>query len=138
MAEQADTLREYVQRVAGRDSSWKQRGLCRQHPEYAQAFIALEDEEFIDDDGHKINGYQAQLRVVEHLCMICPVQWECIRWAVEVREEVGVWGLTARDRWWLTNLGDRALGIIDQARATETPVHIAVRTERYPPMRRAV
>lgn len=133
-----ETLREYALRVAGRDRSWKTRGLCRTSG-YSGAFLALEDETFVDDDGVEINGYQAQKRVVEQFCDVCPVQWECARWGLEVHEEVGVYAMTARERWWLFNTyGDASLGIIDQARVDGVAVHVAVHRVHYPPMRAAV
>lgn len=134
----ADTLREYAQRVAGRDDTWKKHAACGDHPEFQGSFVAREDEWLVDGDNQWVSGYEAQKRVVEQICVDCPVQWECARWGVEVREEVGVYAITPRERWWLIGLGDRALTIIDQARITSTPVQVAVRWEHYPSTRPSV
>lgn len=135
MSDWADSFREYVQRIVGRDDTWKKQARCTEYPEFHGSFIAREDEDLVDGDNQWVTGYEAQKRVVEQICIDCPVQWECARWGVEVREEVGVYALTARERWWLTGLGDRALAIIDDARASQTPVQVAVRWEHYPSTR---
>jgi hypothetical protein len=134
----ADTLREYARRVAGRDDSWKKHALCGEHPQFQGSFLAGEDEWLVDGDGQWVTGYQAQKRVVEQICIDCKVQWECARWGVEVNEEVGVYAITTRERRWLIGIGDRALGIIDRARISETPVQVAVRHAHYPSTARAV
>lgn len=133
MSDWADSLREYAQRVAGRDDTWKKRGLCNDYPEYQGSFLALEDEMLVDDDGHWVTGYEAQKRVVHDICERCPVQWECARWGIEVDEEIGVYAMVARERRWLLNQGDIALAIIDRARIELIPVHIAVHRAHYPP-----
>lgn len=130
MSDWADSLREYARRVAGRDDTWKKHSLCSTVPLYQGAFLCSGDDWLVDDDDQWITGYEAQARVVEEFCMVCPVQWECARWGVEVDEEVGVYALTVRDRRWLTRQGDAAFGIIDRARAKSEPVSVAVRRIR--------
>lgn len=139
MAEWFDTFREYALRVAGRDNSWKKQSLCLEHPEFAGSFVADEDDWLVDGDDKWVSGYEAQKRVVEQFCLVCPVQWECARWGIEVEEEVGVYALTVRERRWLfNNRGDAALALIDKARISGTPVQVAVRWEHYPSTRPAV
>lgn len=140
MIDWVDSLSEYAQRVAGRDDSWKKQSLCgkEEFALFAGCFVADEDDWLVDGDNQWVTGYEAQKRVVEQICIDCPVQWECARWGLEVDEEVGVYALTVRERRWLAaNRTDTALALIDDARIKGVAVQIAVRWEHYPSTRPA-
>lgn len=57
------------------DESWTDRAACRGAD--IELFFSLEEED--------------QQRALEH-CRICPVQEECLRYAIEQREMYGIWG----------------------------------------------
>lgn len=45
------------------------------------------------------NTVRAAIKVAKSLCAECPIQRDCLEYAVEAKEEWGIWGgLTARER----------------------------------------
>lgn len=43
--------------------------------------------------------YRVAVKVAKKLCAQCPIRQECLEYAVEAKEEWGIWGgLTARER----------------------------------------
>jgi hypothetical protein len=63
------------------------------------------------------------------ICAGCPVQHDCVAWAVFVDEKGGTWGLSADDMDWLKRRDD-AETIIARAQARNTPIQVAVRRAR--------
>lgn len=57
------------------DESWTDQAACRGAD--IELFFSLEEDD--------------QQRALEH-CRICPVQEECLRYAIEQREMYGIWG----------------------------------------------
>lgn len=56
-----------------------------------------------DEDSQRPKLNIAELERARKVCFSCPVQEECLSWALEHHEEFGVWGgTTGRDRakWW--------------------------------------
>lgn len=70
---------------------------CVSQPEsfYPEDFFNLNWEE-----GNRYTStMRAAIKVAKSLCAECPIQQDCLEYAVEAREEWGIWGgLTSRER----------------------------------------
>lgn len=64
-------------------SSWAPQGLCRTLP--AEWWFA--------DDNRTPQGRQDTQKAIQY-CLICPVKQQCLKYAVDNKEEHGVWGGT--------------------------------------------
>lgn len=74
--------------VMGRhDHTWRRRAACQ----------GADGELFFPDT--RDGDYPLRLAAAKAICRACPVQLECRTWAVEHRNERGIWGgLTERER----------------------------------------
>ncbi len=63
-------------------------------------------------------------------CAMCPVQWDCARFAVQVREPLGTWAMSIEDREWLQDQPIDADVFIKQAESDCRPIQHAVRDAR--------
>ena len=76
--------------VAATDRSWQMKGLCRGNHSYL--FFppsTAERKEERDRREHKAKA----------ICHVCPVQDQCLEFAIEIREPYGIWGgLTETER----------------------------------------
>lgn len=129
MTSPLDELAAYAQRVVGMDSTWMTHAVCRGLDQAKKAWFTCITRDELWIAGSRTNGYEAHKHAV-NICFNCPVQWECARWAVEVEEEVGVWGMFPADLGWLQDHAANPLGIIDTARVAEEPVQVAVQRAR--------
>jgi hypothetical protein len=81
--------------------------------------------------GTKKAGHMGEkwIAMAEQICQRCPVQWDCVKHAVDVGE-VNTWALSETKRKLLVrHPGWR--NVIDAAEAAEVPVHVAfVRMEQ--------
>ena len=72
------------------DRSWQMRGLCRGTHSYL--FFPPSTVERKDDRERREIKAKA-------ICQVCPVQGDCLEFAVEIREPYGIWGgLTESER----------------------------------------
>lgn len=75
--------------VRPRLGAWAEEGACREHPDPDIWFPTSKDEDHPDT------------RRAKAICRRCPVQADCLRYALEAGEEFGIWGgesERARDR----------------------------------------
>lgn len=67
-------------RGAAPDSNWRAYATCRES----------------DPDLHFPTGSSAQVRLqteqAKQVCRVCPVVQECLQWALDNRQDIGVWG----------------------------------------------
>ncbi|MFY0511832.1 WhiB family transcriptional regulator [Streptomyces anulatus] len=81
--------------IGARAADWRDDALCRSHPNPELWFPKGTDAVSMADE-----------RQAKQICTGCPVMAACRRWAVETREDSGVWGgLSERERY---NLRRRA------------------------------
>lgn len=122
-----DDLPTYIRRAFGHDRSWMAEGSCAPHlrprsTSHATWAVAHGETRLID--GVTYNGAVEEARALL-VCMECPQQWLCGRWAVEVEEDAGTWAMPLRLLRWLKRQPD-ATSVIDHARVNDVPVQIAV------------
>ena len=117
----SDDFPTYILKVLGRDWSWMEHGACRGH-ELARkkAWTCL--------PGDEVNGIEGGdlIKAALLVCRICPQQYLCALWAVEVEEESGTWAMPHNDLLWLIRQPD-AEGIIHEARVKGLAVQDHVR-----------
>lgn len=77
-------------------------------------------------DGRKYNGAVMEGKAMP-LCRVCPQQWNCARWAIEVDEPIGTWGIPYSLLRWLKKQPD-SLMIVDSAAAQHVTVEAHVLT----------
>lgn len=71
-------------------------------------------------DGRRYTGALMEARAMS-FCRACPQQWSCTRWAIEVDEPTGTWGIPFSLLRWLKKQPD-ALLIVDSAAASHSTV----------------
>lgn len=71
-------------------TNWQLRGLCRGN--HAHLFFPPSTFERKDERQRR------ELRA-KSICQVCPVQGDCVEYALEIREPYGIWGgMTESDR----------------------------------------
>lgn len=129
-----DALDLYADISNGRDRTWKQHGACRRQDVARRVLWTASEGVNVTIAGVEIPGIDAQ-EAAAMICSGCPVQWDCVRWAIEVGEVAGVWGMTLRELRWLSSLGvNRAVALIDAAEDNGVSPRTAVRIARYRPV----
>ena len=93
-----------VRRPCGEEMEWQLRAECRGLP--TEIFFASESER-----GERRTAHEERAKKV---CRSCPVQQECLRYAITSVEPFGVWGaMTPRER---ERLAHADCGMIDRDR----------------------
>jgi len=78
-------------------TNWQLRGLCRGN--HAHLFFPPSTFERKDERQRR------EIRA-KSICQVCPVQSECVEYAMDIREPYGIWGgLTESDRRQSTLVG---------------------------------
>jgi len=70
---------------------WQNDGLCNVA---ADADPAFDPDIFYPEGKPGYPAYDRQVEVAKKICKACPVMASCLAWAVESRQEHGVWGGT--------------------------------------------
>jgi WhiB family redox-sensing transcriptional regulator len=68
--------------------AWHEDGLCRYHPQ--EVFYGSEDRS--NKARHHPNLTVDEVAKARRICNACPVQMECLDYAIRNREEFGIWG----------------------------------------------
>jgi len=116
----------------GQDDSWKQQALClgksnNPNSPFYEAWYTDPWRVHTLHDGTKISG-ATLTEVALQFCAMCPVQWDCATWAINVEEPYCVWGASHEDIEWLQRKrSTRAAGDIERARREGTAVQVMVR-----------
>lgn len=113
----------------GVDTSWKEEARCRgsHRPADLPDFAFTVDPK---DRGPLLLGRPAAAWIAMALivCQGCPVQYGCARFAIEVGEKWGTWGMHTDDLKRLLKLGKvGAHRVVDVAEDHGVPVQVAVR-----------
>lgn len=126
----------YVTRAYAYDDEWKRQAVCRGHNKpgspFKDAWTTDPATMHIIGEGPaaKVVSGQMLIDIALTFCAMCPVQWDCTTWALEVGERIGTWGVTYDDLLWLRERRD-PLRIVETARASGTAVQVAVATRRH-------
>lgn len=76
--------------IASADRSWQVKGLCRGNHSYL--FFPPSNVERKEERERREHKAKA-------ICGVCPVQDDCLEFAIEIREPYGIWGgLTETER----------------------------------------
>jgi WhiB family redox-sensing transcriptional regulator len=77
---------------------WRHHALCRE-----------EDPELFFPIGTTGPIFERQVQEAKRVCGACPVQHDCLQWAMETAQDAGIWGgLTEDERRALKRRGARA------------------------------
>lgn len=128
----------YVTRAYGFDIGWQKQAVCRGHNKPGSPFQHAWTSEPADKllvDGQRITGAQL-IEIALTFCQMCPVQWDCTTWALDVEERTGTWGIPYEDLVWLRTQR-HPYQLIETARARGEAVQVAVtrRRRRIKPVR---
>ena len=108
------------------ERTWMPHGLCKTGKLPAKAWKCGENGT-MELRGREVKCSEVTSMAVM-VCQTCPVQWDCVKFAVQVGEEWGSWGCHIRYLRWLQGLDEAdAILIIDDAQAEGVPVEVAVR-----------
>jgi hypothetical protein len=119
----------YFTKGHNRDAGWHREAKCLGasadpgHPFY-RAWYADERKPFVMSDGTTVPGAEMAAHALNE-CGMCPAQWDCARWAVEVHEDYGIWAMRWDDLKWLRSQSD-VFNIIESARAKHRTVQVTV------------
>jgi hypothetical protein len=97
-----DDLPLYIRRGFGKDRSWVDRAKCRNNenlPGFAWT-IEVRDSRMMGKPPKRVTA-RALHRLALKECLLCPVQWECAKYAIDTDAVVGVWGARLEDLRWL-------------------------------------
>jgi hypothetical protein len=86
------------------------------------------DRKVVEIDGVTVRVAQL-IAAALTICRTCPVQYDCVAWAVYVDEKGGTWGLAGDDMEYLKRRPD-AVEFITRAQRRNTPIQVAVRRAR--------
>lgn len=129
----ADALPKSTLVARDLDRSWMEHGSCKGHTGHMQwAWLINGDRRYTDLPGPSgtVTVLTANLiKAALAICRNCPVQYDCVEWAVRVDETGGTWGLGREDMEWLKKRPE-PLAFIAQARRRGQPVQVAVRRAR--------
>lgn len=114
------------------ERTWMQYGLCRTGKLPGIAWRCGENPE---DATIRIAGRDVKCdevtKMAVMICQVCPVQWSCARFSIDIEAEWGTFGCRRRHMRWLQEIEYwDAMLIIDDAEKLGTPVEIAVPAER--------
>jgi hypothetical protein len=129
---QGAPLPPYVARAHEYDDSWKDHALCTGHIKEGSPFRKA----WITDAGtkHQLGDQtvvgSTLIEVALTFCAMCPVQWDCAVWAINVREPCGTWAMPYEDLERCKADPEGALTRIARARVTGTSVQVAMRGVR--------
>lgn len=127
-----DAVPRATQRVAELDGDWKNEARCRGHAGHMRFAWTIDS----DRKHPTIDGVERRdllttsvITMALTICRTCPVQYECVSWAVYVDETGGTWGLSVNDLKWLKGREDSE-AFIRAAERRHTPIQVAVRRAR--------
>lgn len=116
----------YIVKVLGLDRTWMDQGSCRNHELARKRAWTCRPSETVVIAGVRLDPKEL-IEAALMICSTCPAQYQCARWALDVREESGTWGMRHDDLLWLSRQPDGP-EIIDEAEAEERPVQVVVRS----------
>jgi hypothetical protein len=132
----------YVTRAYAFDTDWKRQAVCRGHNKpgspFKDAWTTDPSTLHIIGEGPdaKVITGQMLIDVALTFCQMCPVQWDCTTWALDVGERIGTWGVAYDDLEWLRHqrVPQR---IVDNARSkgVAVQVYVTARRRRVQPVR---
>lgn len=126
-----DDLPTYIRKAFGHDRSWMREGLCHplnRDPRLPHMTWMVPWGEVRIVDGVRYEGAEMESLALP-ICAQCPQQWLCARWAIEVDERTGTWGIPFKLLQWLKRQPDN-LTIVDNARVHQVTVQRAVQLVR--------
>jgi hypothetical protein len=120
----------YIRAALGLNRDWVVHGYCR-HADGGRdiAWRCTPGERVTIKDGTKFIGAEL-IALAEATCELCPVQWECARFAVRAEVNVGTWGMSYEDLEWMKDNVKVPIAFIDAADDDDLPVQVAVRRAR--------
>lgn len=116
-------LPKSMRAAQGQSLQWKERAACRSPRGVPKFAWTVEEKE----KGPQLLGRPAEAWIALALqtCRTCPAQYDCVRFALAVKEQHNTWGINLRDLLALHRL-DGAGGIVDWAESRGVPVQDAV------------
>jgi hypothetical protein len=127
-------LPPYVSRAHNYDDSWKNHALCTGHIKEGSPFRKawITDAITMHPIGETVVSGKTLIDVALTFCAMCPVQWDCAIWAIEVRERCGTWGMPYERLEQAQKDPDTWISRINAARVSGTSVQVAVRRKPRP------
>mgnify|MGYP003574914923 CR=1 FL=1 len=68
--------------LGGPDNDWRERAVC----------VEVDPETFFPGEGQGRHDARAQIEAAKAVCRKCPVQVQCLQWAIDTHQHHGVWG----------------------------------------------
>ena len=115
----------YIRAALGLNREWAVQGYCRHADGGRDIAWRVTPAERVTIGKTKYVGAEL-IAYAEATCELCPVQWECARFALRSEASVGTWGMSFDDLEWLSKNVDDPVGFIDAADTEDIPVQEAV------------
>lgn len=110
----------YVTRAYHFDVTWQKQALCLGHNKPGSPF----------QHAWTTDSDPTLIEVALTFCQMCPVQWDCTTWALDVEERTGTWGISYDDLLWLRKRRF-PYRLIEEARGRGEAVQVAVSARRH-------
>ncbi len=121
-------LPSYMKLAKGLDTSWHEDALCRRSPLGHEAWLTAQSD---IRRGSKSEATLLERRSrAKMMCQICPVQWDCARYAVRGMMQAGTWAMRITFLRDLQKDQPAALALLDAAEAGGVSVQVAVDAHR--------
>lgn len=127
-----EDMPRYIRAAIGAEWDWTTRSICRNAEGERRVAWTCTPAERIPIGKSRYLGAEL-IAYAEATCELCPVQWECVRFAVQIEAKVGTWGLTFSDLEWLrSTFPDEAdqIAFVNAADDEDIPVQEAIRRAR--------
>ena len=117
----------YLRAVMGLDKTWARSAACVGVPEAARRYWDAEPEGF--------GAKPTEARIARAFCRGCPVQWDCVTYAIESKSEFCTWAVHAPDRRLLAKRNGKDgrsswQELVEKARVDQVPVQDLMLTLR--------
>ena len=124
-----DSLGALITACFGLDTTWMDRGLCRDYREVHRVPFDMPTPWQVEDV-QKIDGVRGRELITAALivCGACPVQYDCALFGLNGRMKAGTWAMRIGDLSWLQKQADgetivirarqKRVGVQDHVRAT--------------------
>jgi len=120
----------YIRVIQDVDQEWMVQGYCRHDDGKTNVAWSVRPGETVSLGGSSKYLGSELIAYAEAVCEMCPVQWQCARFAIQTEVGVGTWGMGFELLKWLRESEHEPLAAVDAADAEDVPVQVAIRRLR--------
>jgi hypothetical protein len=123
-----DNLPKYIASAMAVDRSWSKDARCRTAQRDVRGPWVVGANEIVRVGRSTYKGSEL-IELALMVCAACPVQYDCIRFALDTDSKWGTWSCTEKDQAWLKKHDKQRL-VVARAEYDGVPVQVAVKEAR--------